>query len=95
MAFVFIAYNKSEFVFRFIHIETNRRVKTCERLGIRMINMFDCAFFFLCFSKRIQRLKIIFDKTSTKLEEKLDITTIMEIEGDIESEDVPIPVKAK
>jgi hypothetical protein len=55
--------------------------------------MFEWAFF--CFPRRIQRLKLIFDKTSAKIEEKLDITTIMETEGDIESEDVPIPVKTK
>ena len=88
MALVFVDYNKSEFVFRFIHIETNRRVKTCERFGIRMINMFEFAS--ECFPKRIRRLKIIFDKTNAKLEKKLDITTIMETEGDIESEDVPV-----
>ena len=93
MGLVFVAYNKSEFVFKFIHIETNRRVKTCERLGIRMINLLEFAS--SCFPKRIQRLKVIFDKTSAKLDEKLDITTIMETEGDIESDDVPVQVREK
>ena len=91
MGLVFIAYNKSEFVFKFIQVETGRRVKTCERFGIRMINFLEFAS--SCFPKRIQRLKVIFDKTSAKLDEKLDITTIMETEGDLESDDVPVQVK--
>ena len=56
-----------------------------------MINVLEFAS--ACFPNRIRRLKLIFDKTQAKLEEKLDITTIMETDGDIESEDVPVKVK--
>ena len=65
-AFFIVPYNESAFIFRFIKYETKRKIQTCEKLSVRLINF--CSCIKGCFPRKIQRFKAFYDKISERLE---------------------------